>query len=126
MPPAPTGQDFSFLFAASRGSGNLLNINDPQHLQLAGGNCGAIVIGETAANELQIGARGRIMEDRDLSGNATMHEVGGLQRAGATGVNRHNDDVDRGRGCLMIHERPPGAPQGPVSAAWQGRHKSGE
>lgn len=107
---APTGQDFALLLASGCASWDSFDVLDPQRSKLSGGNGSPILIGNTPAKKLAIGEAGGVRKDGNTVRHATVHQVRRLQRARATSVDGHDNNVSRFYRRFVGDEQMPGRP----------------
>ena len=72
---APWRKNLTFTFGSSFGSGNLHDIRYAKPSELADLPCRQILVGEPAADELEIFSARRVRKNRNSRRDAAMHEV---------------------------------------------------
>ncbi|MBZ5608043.1 MAG: hypothetical protein LAP38_07295, partial [Acidobacteriia bacterium] len=109
---APDRKHFPLFLASGRTSWDSLHVVDAKRLELASGNLGNILVGNSAAEKLAVhdAVRG-IGENRDARRHALVDQVGRLERPGAIGINGNDDDVGGLDGELVQNKCPSGRPQ---------------
>ncbi len=102
---APLGKHPTLAFGSSD-SGDLQDVGNAEHLQLANLPCPCILVWEPPADELKVFSARWVLKNRNALCDPTLHEVGRFERASAVGIDRQDDDVGGGDRFVFNDESP--------------------
>ncbi len=107
---APAGKRWTFVLASGYICGDEVDGLDAQRSEASNGSCGLVFVGDPAPDELTFHRVRRFAENCDSRGHAAANKVGGFERPGAAGLDRHDNDVG-GFDAVIDNERPSSRPQ---------------
>jgi hypothetical protein len=120
---APWRKHLTFTLRSNVGSGDLHDIRHAKRPQLANLPCAPILVREPPSAELVVFSTRRVHKNRNSLCDAALHEVRRLERPGATGIRRYDDEVG-GRDRFVDDERPSCSAQNRVSKRANGNDRN--
>jgi hypothetical protein len=103
---APAAQTATFCLGARHGSWDLLNVVDPECLELSNRSVRDGLIANPAGGELERGGIGLFRKHGNAARDAGVNEICSLEHAARPRVDRDDDDIGRTHLRCICHERP--------------------